>query len=90
MESSGALNPQGDFNNTNENNIIVKHKKPTSEAVKRAKAKYYQKKKLDEGYMQDMRNRSNTYYAEKRPYDKKKELNKLKVIELFLPNIISE
>ena len=76
--------------NTNENNIIVKRKKPTSEAVKRAKAKYYQKKKLDEGYMQDMRNRSNTYYAEKRPYDIKKELNKLKVIELFLPNIISE
>jgi hypothetical protein len=76
--------------NTNENNIIVKEKKPTSEATKRAKAKYYQKKKLQEGYMQDMRNRSNTYYAEKRPYDKKKELNKLKVIELFLPNIISE
>ena len=76
--------------NTNENNIIVKHKKPTSEAVKRAKAKYYQKKKLDEGYMQDMRNRSNTYYAEKRPYDIKKEMNKLKVIESYLPNITSE
>jgi hypothetical protein len=26
MESSGALNPQGGFNNTNENNIIVKEK----------------------------------------------------------------
>ena len=76
--------------NTNENNIIVKEKKPTSEATKRAKAKYYQKKKLQEGYMQDMRNRSNTYYAEKRPYDKKKEMNKLKVIESCLPNIISE
>jgi hypothetical protein len=76
--------------NTNENNIIVKEKKPTSEATKRAKAKYYQKKKLQEGYMQDMRNRSNTYYAEKRPYDKKKELNKLKVIELFLPQVITE
>ena len=31
--------------NTNEINIIVKDKKPTSEAMKRAKAKYYQKKK---------------------------------------------
>ena len=45
---------------------------------------------LDEGYMQDMRNRSNTYYAEKRPYDKKKDMNKLKVIESYLPNITSE
>ena len=44
--------------NTNEINIIVKDKKPTSEAVKRAKAKYYQKKKLDEAYMQDMRDRA--------------------------------
>ena len=90
MESSGALNPQGDFNNTNENNITVKDKKPTSEAVKRAKAKYYQKKKLDEAYMQDMRDRSNKYYVEKRPYEKKKELNKLKVMESYLPQIITE
>ena len=90
MESSGALNPQGDFNNTNEINIIVKDKKPTSEAVKRAKAKYYQKKKLDEAYMQDMRDRSNKYYVEKRPYEKKKELNKLKVMESYLPQIITE
>ena len=90
MESSGALNPQGDFNNTNENNITVKDKKPTSEAVKRAKAKYYQKKKLDEAYMQDMRDRSNKYYVEKRPYEKKKELNKLKVMESYLPQVITE
>ena len=76
--------------NTNEINIIVKDKKPTSEAVKRAKAKYYQKKKLDEAYMQDMRDRSNKYYVEKRPYEKKKELNKLKVIESYLPQIITE
>ena len=33
--------------NTNENNKIVKEKKPTSEAMKRAKAKYYQKMKLN-------------------------------------------
>ena len=69
---------------------IIKEKKPASEAMKRAKAKYYQKKKLDEAYMQDMRDRSNKYYAEKRPYEKKKELNKLKVIESYLPNITSE
>ena len=76
--------------NTNEINIIVKDKKPTSEAVKRAKAKYYQKKKLDEAYMQEMRDRSNKYYVEKRPYEKKKELNKLKVMESYLPQIITE
>ena len=71
-------------------NIIVKDKKPTSEAVKRAKAKYYQKKKLDEAYMQEMRDRSNKYYVEKRPYEKKKELNKLKVMESYLPQVITE
>ena len=76
--------------NTNEINIIVKDKKPTSEAMKKAKAKYYQKKKLDEAYMQDMRDRSNKYYVEKRPYEKKKELNKLKVMESYLPQIITE
>ena len=76
--------------NTNEINIIVKEKKPTSEAVKRAKAKYYQKKKLDEAYMQEMRDRSNRYYVEKRPYEKKKELNKLKVMETYLPQVIIE
>ena len=76
--------------NTNEINIIVKDKKPTSEAVKRAKAKYYQKKKLDEAYMQEMRDRSNRYYVEKRPYEKKKELNKLKVMESYLPQVITE
>ena len=77
-------------NNNNEINITVKDKKPTSEAVKRAKAKYYQKKKLDEAYMQEMRDRSNKYYVEKRPYEKKKELNKLKVMESYLPQIITE
>ena len=76
--------------NTNEINIIVKDKKPTSEAVKRAKAKYYQKNKLDEAYMQEMRDRSNKYYVEKRPYEKKKELNKLKVMESYLPQVITE
>ena len=84
MESSGALNPQGDFNNTNEINIIVKDKKPTSEAVKRAKAKYYQKKKLDESYMQDMRDRAYKNY-----YDMK-ERNRIKEINIYLPKVITE
>ena len=84
MESSGALNPQGDFNNTNEINIIVKEKKPTSEAMKRAKAKYYQKKKLDESYMQDMRDRAYKNY-----YDMK-ERNRIKEINIYLPKVITE
>ena len=83
-------NNKNDIVVNDEINIVVKEKKVASEAMKKAKAKYYQKKKLQEGYMQDMRNRSNTYYAEKRPYDKKKEMNKLKVIESYLPNIFSE
>ena len=84
MESSGALNPQGDFNNTNEINIIVKDKKPTSEAVKRAKAKYYQKMKLNEAYMQDMRDRAYKNYYEI------KERNRIKEINIFLPKVITE
>ena len=51
-------------NNNNEINITVKDKKPTSEAVKRAKAKYYQKMKLNEAYMQDMRDRAYKNYYE--------------------------
>ena len=74
----------------NEINITVKDKKPTSEAVKRAKAKYYQKKKLDDAYMQDMRNRSNLYYVEKKPYEKKKEIKRLKEIESYFPKVITE
>ena len=70
--------------NTNENNIIVKEKKPTSEAMKRAKAKYYQKKKLDESYMQDMRDRAYKNY-----YDMK-ERNRIKEINIYLPKVITE
>ena len=70
--------------NINEINIIVKDKKPTSEAVKRAKAKYYQKKKLDEGYMQDMRDRAYKNYYEM------KEKNRIKEINIYLPKIITE
>jgi hypothetical protein len=70
--------------NTNEINIIVKDKKPTSEAMKRAKAKYYQKKKLDESYMQDMRDRAYKNY-----YDMK-ERNRIKEINIYLPKVITE
>jgi len=70
--------------NTNEINIIVKEKKPTSEAMKRAKAKYYQKKKLDESYMQDMRDRAYKNY-----YDMK-ERNRIKEINIYLPKVITE
>ena len=70
--------------NTNEIHIIVKDKKPTSEAVKRAKAKYYQKKKLDEAYMQDMRDRAYKNY-----YDMK-ERNRIKEINIYLPKVITE
>ena len=84
-------------NNTKQNdeiNIIVKEKKPASDALKRAKAKYYQKKKLDEAYMQDMRNRAYKYYHEKNPYALKKEKNEkeklLKEIDIYFPKVITE
>ena len=70
--------------NNNENNIIVKDKKPTSEAMKKAKAKYYQKKKLDEAYMQDMRDRAYKNYYEK------KERNRIKETNIYLPKVITE
>ena len=70
--------------NTNENNIIVKEKKQTSEAMKRAKAKYYQKMKLNESYMQDMRDRAYKNYYEM------KEKNRIKEINIYLPKIITE
>ena len=71
-------------------NIIVKEKKPASDALKRAKAKYYQKKKLDEAYMQDMRNRAFKYYHEINPYALKKEKNRLKEIDIYFPKVITE
>ena len=70
--------------NINEINIIVKDKKPTSEAMKKAKAKYYQKKKLDEAYMQDMRDRAYKNY-----YDMK-ERNRIKEINIYLPKVTTE
>ena len=40
----------------------VKPKKTQSEAVKRAKAKYYNKKKLDPEFMEQNRNKAKQYY----------------------------
>ena len=75
-------------NDTNENEkpqkpkqCMIKYYK--SEAVKRAKAKYYQKKKQDEEYMQDMRKRAlDWYYKHKGPSP-----NPVNEIEHYLPNI---
>ena len=76
--------------NNNENNNIetdINQEKPKrsfakyykSEAVKHAKAKYYQKMKQDETYMQNMRDRA------KQNYHKHKTNTE---IETHLPNII--
>ena len=79
-------------NNNNNNNNIEKVKLPplrgnkdevkSSDALRRAKAKYYQKKKQDEAYMQDMRNRAYKYYHE----HKKVEVNQ---IEKYFPKVTS-
>ena len=41
----------------------VKPKKTQSESVKRAKAKYYNKKKLDPEFMEQNRNKAKEYYT---------------------------
>jgi len=41
----------------------VKPKKPQSDSVKRAKAKYYNKKKLDPEFMEQNRNKAKEYYT---------------------------
>ena len=56
-----------------------------SEAVKRAKAKYYQKMKQDETYMQNMRNKSLKWF-----YQNKAKSNPANEIEIYLPEIIAE
>ena len=58
--------------------------------MKKAKAKYYQKKKLDEAYMQDMRDRAFTYYHTMNPYALKKEKKRLKEIDIYFPKVITE
>lgn len=57
----------------------------SSDALRRAKAKYYQKKKQDEAYMQDMRNRSLNWY-----YEHKSKSNPVNEIELYFPKLTVE
>ena len=56
-----------------------------SEAVKRAKSKYYQKMKQDETYTQNMRNKSLNWY-----YQNKAKSNPANEIEIYLLEIIAE
>ena len=56
-----------DYENMSDYEIIIEEmkqeqKKPQSEAVKRAKAKYYNKKKLSPEFMQQNRNKAKQYY----------------------------
>ena len=56
-----------EINNMSDYEIIIEEmkeetKKPQSEAVKRAKAKYYNKKKLDPEFMEQNRNKAKQYY----------------------------
>ena len=89
MEINNNNNNNIETNNNNETDVkpvkakqcMIKYYK--SEAVKRAKAKYYQKKKQDEEYMQDMRKRAlDWYYKHKGPSP-----NPVNEIEYYLPKI---
>ena len=56
-----------EINNMSDYEIIIEEmkeetKKPQSDAVKRAKAKYYNKKKLDPEFMEQNRNKVKQYY----------------------------
>ena len=56
-----------EINNMSDYEIIIEEmkeetKKPQSDAVKRAKAKYYSKKKLDPEFMEQNRNKAKEYY----------------------------
>ena len=61
----------------------------SSDALRRAKAKYYQKKKQDEAYMQDMRERAYAWYKEHKALpDAKPRRRRIKETEIYFPNII--
>ena len=60
----------------------------SSEALRKAKAKYYQKKKQDEAYMQDMRERAYAWYKEHKALpDAKPRRRRIKETEIYFPNI---
>ena len=46
--------------------VEINSKKPQSEAVKRAKAKYYNKKKLDPEFMEQNKNKAVVLYTQYR------------------------
>ena len=54
----------------------VKPKKVQSEAVKKAKAKYYQKKKEDAEFMEKIKEKSKNYYHENKDKPEFKEYHK--------------
>ena len=82
-------------NNLENNNVetdvsVTKEKKKQcmvkyykSEAVKRAKAKYYQKKKEDEEYMKDMRRRALEWYYK----HKDSSPHLISEIEIYFPKL---
>ncbi len=53
-----------------ENKEIQITKKPTSEAMKRAKKKYYEKKKQDEEFLQNLREKTKVWTKEHKNDDK--------------------
>ena len=61
----------------------------SSEALRRAKAKYYQKKKQDEAYMNDMRERAHTWYKEHKalPNAIPRRVKRIKETEIYFPDI---
>ena len=62
----------------------------SSEALRKAKAKYYQKKKKDKAYMQDMRERAYAWYKEHKalPDAKPRRGKRVKETEVYFPDII--
>ena len=105
IESSSALNLQGDFNinnnDTNETDVnpqevkLVKSLRgnkevKSSEALRKAKAKYYQKKKQDEAYMNDMRERAYAWYKEHKALPNAiPRRRRIKETEVYFPDIIT-
>ena len=50
----------------------IKAKKPQSESLKRAKAKYYSKKKLDPEFMEQNRSKAKQHYIQNAEHHKQK------------------
>ena len=62
----------------------------SSEALRKAKAKYYQKKKQDEAYMNDMRERAYAWYKEHKALPNAiPRRRRIKETEVYFPDIIT-